>query len=168
MVYNARMTEAKQLTRKQQAFIDAYLVCFNGAEAARRAGYSAKTARQTASDLLAESYISEIIDREMLDKNRYVGNINKRTRVVSECVYLIQAANGLVKIGIAGDVHKRLNSLNTASPVELSIIFYFKPKDAAITENYLHGVFMDRRVKGEWFNLSNEDIDWIKENCDSF
>ena len=65
MVYNARMTEAKQLTRKQQAFIDAYLVCFNGAEAARRAGYSAKTARQTASDLLAESYISEQIDARL-------------------------------------------------------------------------------------------------------
>jgi len=58
-------TPKKQITRKQQAFIDAYLVCFNGAEAARRAGYSEKTARQTASDLLAESYISEQIDARM-------------------------------------------------------------------------------------------------------
>ena len=54
-------TEAKRLTRKQQVFIDEYLKCFNGAEAARRAGYSHKTARGTASDLLSEPHISEQI-----------------------------------------------------------------------------------------------------------
>lgn len=55
------MTEAKKLTNKQQVFIDEYLKCFNGAEAARRAGYSAKTARITASNLLAETNINEQI-----------------------------------------------------------------------------------------------------------
>ena len=61
------MTEAKQLTRKQQAFIDAYLVCFNGAEAARRAGYTPKNARDTASDLLANPDISRQIDARMAE-----------------------------------------------------------------------------------------------------
>lgn len=56
------MSEEKpRLTRKQQVFIDEYLKCFNGAEAARRAGYSPHSARQTASDLLALPYISEQI-----------------------------------------------------------------------------------------------------------
>jgi len=53
--------EAKPLTKKQEVFISEYLKCFNGSEAARRAGYSAKSARQTASDLLATPYISEQI-----------------------------------------------------------------------------------------------------------
>ena len=55
------MDEEKKLTRKQEAFINEYLRCFNGSEAARRAGYSVKSARQTASDLLATPYISEQI-----------------------------------------------------------------------------------------------------------
>ena len=53
--------EAKPLTKKQEVFISEYLKCFNGSEAARRAGYSVKSARQTASDLLATPYISEQI-----------------------------------------------------------------------------------------------------------
>lgn len=51
----------KKLTHKQQVFIDEYLRCFNGAEAARRAGYSEKTARITASNLLALPNINEQI-----------------------------------------------------------------------------------------------------------
>lgn len=53
--------EVKPLSKKQEVFISEYLKCFNGSEAARRAGYSAKSARQTASDLLATPYISEQI-----------------------------------------------------------------------------------------------------------
>lgn len=53
--------EVKPLSKKQEVFISEYLKCFNGSEAARRAGYSAKSARQTASDLLATPYVSEQI-----------------------------------------------------------------------------------------------------------
>ena len=61
------MSEGKKLTRKQQAFIDQYLQCFNASEAARRAGYSPKSARQTGSDLLAIPYISEQIQARMAE-----------------------------------------------------------------------------------------------------
>ncbi len=57
--------EKKPLTRKQQVFIDEYLLCFNGAEAARRAGYSEKTARTIAANLLAEVNISEQIQARL-------------------------------------------------------------------------------------------------------
>lgn len=53
--------EAPKLNKRQQVFIDEYLKCFNGAEAARRAGYSDSRARITASELLADSNISEQI-----------------------------------------------------------------------------------------------------------
>lgn len=60
-------TPKKTLTRKQQVFIDEYLKCFNGAEAARRAGYSEKTARTIASDLLSEVDISEQIQARIAE-----------------------------------------------------------------------------------------------------
>lgn len=59
--------EAKPLNKKQQVFVDEYLKCFNGAEAARRAGYSQKSARQTASDMLAIPYISEQIQARLAE-----------------------------------------------------------------------------------------------------
>lgn len=47
----------KALTPKQQAFVERYLVGFNGAEAARLAGYSAHTAREQAARLLSNVHI---------------------------------------------------------------------------------------------------------------
>ena len=60
-------TPKKTLTRKQQVFIDEYMKCFNGAEAARRAGYSEKTARTIASDLLSEVDISEQVQSRIAE-----------------------------------------------------------------------------------------------------
>jgi len=63
------MTDEKKLTRKQQVFIDEYLKCFNGAEAARRAGYSERSAREIAVRLLAEVSIKEQIDARMTESH---------------------------------------------------------------------------------------------------
>lgn len=53
------------LTDKQRAFCEEYIIDFNGAQAAIRAGYAEKTARITAAKLLTksniQSYLSELI-----------------------------------------------------------------------------------------------------------
>lgn len=51
------------LEPKREAFVTEYLKCRNGAEAARRAGYSASTARVQASRLLTNANIAEEIAR---------------------------------------------------------------------------------------------------------
>lgn len=53
------------LTHKQQAFIEHYLQCWVGAEAARRAGYSVKSARDAASRLLTDADIQAGITRRL-------------------------------------------------------------------------------------------------------
>jgi phage terminase small subunit len=58
---------ATNLTDKQQVFINEYLKCWNAAEAARRAGYSDKTARQQGSRLLTNVDISQEIARRLSD-----------------------------------------------------------------------------------------------------
>jgi len=55
------MDEKKRLTKKQRVFIDEYLTCFNASEAARRAGYSERTARSQGHRLLTKDDISEAI-----------------------------------------------------------------------------------------------------------
>lgn len=59
-----------KLTRKQKAFVSEYLVDLNATQAAIRAGYSKKTARQTACDSLAKPYISEAIQKAMDERSR--------------------------------------------------------------------------------------------------
>jgi phage terminase small subunit len=50
------------LTNKQQAFIQHYLTCWNATEAARRAGYSEKTARAIGSENLTKPDIQTAIN----------------------------------------------------------------------------------------------------------
>jgi phage terminase small subunit len=51
------------LTARQQRFVEAYVANPNGAQAAVRAGYSARTARVTASENLRKPEIAAAIDR---------------------------------------------------------------------------------------------------------
>ena len=55
-------------TKKQRVFVEEYLQCWNAAEAARRAGYSERTARIQASKLLTKPNIQEEISKRIAEK----------------------------------------------------------------------------------------------------
>jgi len=52
-----------KLTLRQQRFVEEYLVDLNATQAAIRAGYSPKTARQQGHENLTKSYIEAAIQR---------------------------------------------------------------------------------------------------------
>ena len=58
----------KKLTAKQQRFCDEYLIDLNATQAAIRAGYSEKAARQIATENMAKPSIREYIDKRMAEK----------------------------------------------------------------------------------------------------
>lgn len=57
------------LSNKQQAFVNEYLVDFNATQAAIRAGYSVKTARQIGSKLLTKVDISTVVQAEIAERS---------------------------------------------------------------------------------------------------
>ena len=67
-----------ELTPKQKAFADYYLETGNATEAAKRAGYSEKTARQIGTENLAKPYISEYIaDRQKQLEDKRIADISE-------------------------------------------------------------------------------------------
>lgn len=54
-----------KLTIKQQAFADYFIECGNGTEAAIKAGYSKKTAKQIANENLTKPYLKAYIDTRL-------------------------------------------------------------------------------------------------------
>ena len=60
------------LTPKQKAFADEYIKCGNATEAARKAGYSERAARQIATENLSKPSISQYIRERMkaIDEER--------------------------------------------------------------------------------------------------
>jgi phage terminase small subunit len=57
-----------KMTAKQQRFCDEYLIDLNATQAAIRAGYSEKNARNIASENLAKPNIKQYIDERMAEK----------------------------------------------------------------------------------------------------
>ncbi len=58
------MAKKKQLTAKQFAFVEHYLMCWNASEAARRAGYSERSAYSIGHENLKKPEIMALIDAQ--------------------------------------------------------------------------------------------------------
>lgn len=142
-----------KLTPRQAEFVRHYRECLNATEAARRAGYSPRSANVTASRLLSwYPHIREAIGQSLERPEKAWRNSNKQS------VYLIREQYGAVKIGIAVSPLARLSHLQTSSPYALELIHHFRPDNAAEVEAQLHKRFASVRLSGEWFRLSEQQI----------
>lgn len=78
-------------------------------------------------------------------------------------VYFLHVGNGACKIGMtaARDFNGRLLYYQTAHPGPISLVLVIKARDAAAKELRLHRQFKSKRIRGEWFRLSEADIDSV-------
>ncbi|KKK75383.1 hypothetical protein LCGC14_2874270 [marine sediment metagenome] len=68
---------------------------------------------------------------------------------------------GLVKIGIAKNLHSRISGIQTSCPQNLTILGYFQTKAAKGIETFLHDRFANKRYRGEWYKLTDDDVKFI-------
>ena len=78
-------------------------------------------------------------------------------------VYLLYADNGLIKIGKTKSLQQRLDHFTAKLPYELRLVGTIKSERYGEIEAELHRLFHDKRKRGEWFDLSEEDLESIKE-----
>lgn len=85
-------------------------------------------------------------------------------------VYLIgEIGNeGRYKIGStrAKDVNKRLKQLQTGNSSELYIKEYYETEYPFKIEKMLHNHFKSSNLMGEWFELSESDVEAFKGVCE--
>lgn len=80
-----------ELTAKQKRFVEEYLICLNATEAARKAGYSEKTARSIGAENLTKPDIQHAIQaalnsrqkRTQVDQDYVLSNL---TEIVERCM----------------------------------------------------------------------------------
>lgn len=75
-------------------------------------------------------------------------------------LYVIKSLN-YYKIGICKSIKHRLLGLAVANPFGLEVVYLYDTLKAKHVELTLHRHFGHRRVHGEWFELSLEDIESI-------
>lgn len=61
------------------------------------------------------------------------------------------------------DVQHRLKECQTGSPFEIVIHHVIYVDDATLAEGYLHRRLAKQRVRGEWFRLTEKQLEWLCE-----
>ena len=73
-------------------------------------------------------------------------------------VYFISNGRNAVKIGKAGTcINSRFVNLQIASPDTLRIVAVIADPDPGSLEDRLHAMLADRRIRGEWFAISDAE-----------
>lgn len=78
-------------------------------------------------------------------------------------VYLARAEDGLCKIGISAKAKSRIQAMNRVRSDVVRLLHVIPADDAEEAERKLHRRFHDKRVRGEWFQLTQTDVHTI---CD--
>jgi predicted GIY-YIG superfamily endonuclease len=85
---------------------------------------------------------------------------------VKKYVYLISDANSYIyKIGISKNPEKRLKSLQTGNDKNLKIIHKVLCEHSNKVETALHNQYSFLKVNGEWFELTQDDVEKFPESC---
>lgn len=124
------------------------------------------------SNLLSQSYtiygeMNKKEDRETREefmKAQKKTEVRKSTTGDPGWVYLIFAKNGMYKIGkTKSHPSKRYKQICHNIPLETELTASIKTHYMSRDEKFLHDLFKDKRKKGEWFALSQEDAIFIAE-----
>jgi len=72
------------------------------------------------------------------------------------------------KIGITkGSVYDRYYGLGLKMPGKFETLFAYELEDYTKAEQYIMGILRKYRENGEWFNISQKEINLIKANCEA-
>ena len=86
---------------------------------------------------------------------------------MKDIIYLINADEDRYKIGISSEkgLRTRIKNLQTGASCELQLIFTYKTKYASLIEKTLHRQFQTKKIIGEWFQLTNQEVLTFVETC---
>ena len=82
-------------------------------------------------------------------------------------VYLIGIPeDSRYKIGwTRGPINKRIAPLQTGNPKKIEAIHLFETEHPIKVETWMHNRHGAKRMEGEWFQLTDDDVRNFKEDC---
>jgi len=82
-------------------------------------------------------------------------------------VYLIGIPDeGIYKIGYTTrNIDKRIDEVQVGNPKKLELVETFETKHYLNLEKWMHRLYAPKRLEGEWFELTSEDIKNFYSNC---
>lgn len=104
----------------------------------------------------------DVIDRSVVKEKVVVPSMDEMS--ASGFVYVVYIDTGLeriYKVGLAKHFGARMDQHQTSSPFEICVAICYYTGNMRMEERTLHAMFQDKHVRGEWFRLSDSDLDAI-------
>lgn len=87
----------------------------------------------------------------------------KKEEEVIRGIYILRMGD-VFKIGKSNNIHRRLTELRGMLPFPAEVVHHIVVRDnLAVAEWTMHQRFAHRRMNGEWFGLTPDDIEEIKK-----
>jgi hypothetical protein len=113
------------------------------------------------SDFSSDEKIDRINEKLLIRKRTKRSSIKSGVRPSVTNIYVMRNGSGHYKIGhTRGNPKFRENTLQSQEP-EVELMFYFE--GTTEDEKSLHTMFSEQRKRGEWFLLSGEDLEKIRD-----
>jgi len=94
-------------------------------------------------------------------KNTQKNNFkNGKLPIKTGYIYVIKSQDNY-KIGVTNNIKTRTKKYITESPHKIKVIISAKANDYLNKERFLHNYFKESRIRGEWFSLTEQDIQTI-------
>jgi len=103
----------------------------------------------------------EEIERRDSNKPREKTKQISKTQTRKGFVYLLKC-DRYYKIGMSKSVTDRIKQLSTQPPFDIELLHTIQTNDMYGLESTLHQKFSEKRKTGEWFNLDDSDIEYIR------
>jgi len=111
-------------------------------------------------DFDSDESIDEMNDKLLMLRDSTKTSIKPDRKTSATNIYVMRNGSGYYKIGHTRTSPKfRENTLQAQEP-EIELMFYFE--GTIEDEKYLHIMFSKQRKRGEWFLLSDEDLEKIQ------
>jgi hypothetical protein len=79
-------------------------------------------------------------------------------------IYFFQELNtGKIKIGKTKNLENRIKNLKSMLPFKSELVHHIPTSNHSDVEKYFHRKYRSKKVKGEWFDLNEDDIVFIKK-----
>lgn len=101
-------------------------------------------------------------DRRRVKAVRNAQREERRKRKAPGFVYLIRSEVGYYKIGRTVNPDDRIRTFSVRLPFRVEYEHLIKCEDQRALEKQLHTKFADKRIDGEWFELTPDDVAYIK------
>ena len=152
----------KQLTRKMERFAQEYVTDLNGTQAAIRAGYSPKTAKSKASDLLKDPRVQAAVEARLQE-------LAERAKMTQEQVFqeLVKVAKAdmstFAEWGPGGVVLKDSKGLRPEDTAAVAEISQTVTEAGGTKRIRLHDKLKALELLGRYFSMFSDNVNLKKD-----